>query len=552
MDLFFDDFDDDREEGLVESRHFEENSKKLESGMMPQSIIHPAYHSNFSHQRSYNLTNIDTIASEIRPEQEAAFRDVSQDLLKREWAELYRELHFLKQFALLNVEAITKVLNKHDKTISSGAKHKFMQLEGSSFAFLRREHLRLMIRETEHVYAQAFTGGHRTEAMHQLRTHGEPQAVGMATFRFGFFLGISVVMGILIIFVCVITDTAYLVKLRPGLIVYRAMALVTMLMWVWGLIMFVCVYYRINFQNIFEFPTKPLYQKVFEAASLCTLVTTASMLIFVMSGTQIYHTGFVIPGLSALADIPPPVLPLITFVLFLILILVSQARNGWWECLSLGRVLASPFFPVTYQDFHTAEMLLSSVILLYDVEFSLCYFLGCVVFGRIAGDASSKYLLDQLSTGKVSTGGSTGPLRVEIEPSGNGKVVVSWGSTQSLSAPSSSTASASSSAPSSAPAPKAEAVQEYKEYTMEEVAQHNTEKDCWVVVDGQVLNVTKFLPDHPGGKKAVLIYAGKDATAEFLMMHKLDVIPRYAPYTVIGKIKGSNPSPAGMVNRPKL
>lgn len=174
--------------------------------------------------------------------------------------------------------------------------------------------------------------------------------------------------------------------------------------------------------------------------------------------------------------------------------------------------------------------------------------LGCVVFGRVAGDAASKYLLDQLSTnGGASGSGSASGLTVEIQPSGNGRVVVSWGGASA----SSSSAPAAKAAPAkaAAPAKKEEqaAPQPYKEYTLEDVAKHNQEKDCWVVVDGQVLDVTKFLPDHPGGKKAVLIYAGKDATEEFLMMHKLDVIPRYAAYTVIGKIKGSNPSAAGLV-----
>jgi len=100
---------------------------------------------------------------------------------------------------------------------------------------------------------------------------------------------------------------------------------------------------------------------------------------------------------------------------------------------------------------------------------------------------------------------------------------------------------AATSAPAStaqaAPAPK----REQKEYTMEEIAKHNTEKDCWVIVNGQVLDVTSFLKDHPGGKKAILIYAGRDATEEFNMLHKPDVVEKYAPESIIGRVKGGVP-----------
>merc|ERR1712176_1523275 len=56
-------------------------------------------------------------------------------------------------------------------------------------------------------------------------------------------------------------------------------------------------------------------------------------------------------------------------------------------------------------------------------------------------------------------------------------------------------------------------------YTMDEVAKHVTKEDCWVVVAGQVLNVTSFLSQHPGGELAILTFAGKDATEEFNMIH---------------------------------
>merc|ERR1712025_1060854 len=73
-------------------------------------------------------------------------------------------------------------------------------------------------------------------------------------------------------------------------------------------------------------------------------------------------------------------------------------------------------------------------------------------------------------------------------------------------------------------------------FTLEEVAKHTTKSDCWVVVSGQVLNVTNFLSQHPGGELAILTFAGKDATEEFNMIHPPDVIPKYAPDAIIGAL----------------
>merc|ERR1719401_2841174 len=80
--------------------------------------------------------------------------------------------------------------------------------------------------------------------------------------------------------------------------------------------------------------------------------------------------------------------------------------------------------------------------------------------------------------------------------------------------------------------------------TLAEVAKHNTKTDCWVVVNGEVLDVTKFLSEHPGGELAIITFAGKDATEEFNMIHPPDVIPKYAPDAIIGKVGTGAPAPA--------
>ncbi|KAJ6941728.1 hypothetical protein NC651_007504 [Populus alba x Populus x berolinensis] len=54
-----------------------------------------------------------------------------------------------------------------------------------------------------------------------------------------------------------------------------------------------------------------------------------------------------------------------------------------------------------------------------------------------------------------------------------------------------------------------------KVFTLAEVSAHNSPKDCWLVVEGRVYDVTKFLEDHPGGDEVLLSATGKDATDDF-------------------------------------
>ncbi|KAK4126270.1 hypothetical protein N657DRAFT_670344 [Parathielavia appendiculata] len=62
-----------------------------------------------------------------------------------------------------------------------------------------------------------------------------------------------------------------------------------------------------------------------------------------------------------------------------------------------------------------------------------------------------------------------------------------------------------------------------------EVAKHNRSDDCWVIVHGRAYDVTEFLPEHPGGTKIILKYAGKDATEEFDPIHPPDTLEKYLP-----------------------
>ena len=60
-----------------------------------------------------------------------------------------------------------------------------------------------------------------------------------------------------------------------------------------------------------------------------------------------------------------------------------------------------------------------------------------------------------------------------------------------------------------------------KYYTKDEVALHNSDKDCchrhlwWIIIKNRVYNITDYLDKHRGGKILLLHYGGKDATEEF-------------------------------------
>ncbi|KAK3336268.1 FMN-dependent dehydrogenase-domain-containing protein [Cercophora scortea] len=80
-----------------------------------------------------------------------------------------------------------------------------------------------------------------------------------------------------------------------------------------------------------------------------------------------------------------------------------------------------------------------------------------------------------------------------------------------------------------------------KVFSAEEVAKHRSAESCWVVLYGNVYDVTDFLPSHPGGSKIILQLAGRDATDEYDPIHPPGTLEEnLAPEAKLGTIDAAS------------
>jgi len=77
-----------------------------------------------------------------------------------------------------------------------------------------------------------------------------------------------------------------------------------------------------------------------------------------------------------------------------------------------------------------------------------------------------------------------------------------------------------------------------KAIAKDEVAKHNAEGDCWLIIHGAVCDVTDWMQDHPGGGAPLLKKAGADATMVFKMSHPEHVLKEKVAGWAIGYLEG--------------
>jgi predicted heme/steroid binding protein len=76
---------------------------------------------------------------------------------------------------------------------------------------------------------------------------------------------------------------------------------------------------------------------------------------------------------------------------------------------------------------------------------------------------------------------------------------------------------------------------ELKKYSLEEISKHNHEKDCWIIVDGKVYDVTEYIFQHPGGD-SILNNAGRDSSIGFHGPQHPDTAKDFLAFYEIGEV----------------
>uniref|UniRef100_L2G9E8 Cytochrome b5 n=1 Tax=Colletotrichum fructicola (strain Nara gc5) TaxID=1213859 RepID=L2G9E8_COLFN len=83
------------------------------------------------------------------------------------------------------------------------------------------------------------------------------------------------------------------------------------------------------------------------------------------------------------------------------------------------------------------------------------------------------------------------------------------------------------------------------ELTYQDVAEHNTKKDIYIVVHDKIYDCTKFVDEHPGGEEVLLDVGGQDASEAFEDVGHSDEARETLDQLYIGDLKRQpgDPSP---------
>eukprot|EP00698_Gefionella_okellyi_P013121 TRINITY_DN3575_c0_g1_i1.p1 TRINITY_DN3575_c0_g1~~TRINITY_DN3575_c0_g1_i1.p1 ORF type:complete len:851 (-),score=176.14 TRINITY_DN3575_c0_g1_i1:66-2618(-) len=310
----------------------------------------------------------------------------AQSLLSNAFVQLHRAFELLKSFGIYNHLACAKILKKHDKVIRHRLTTRLLPVI-DRLQFNTRVHLDDMTHTTETVYAEMFANGDRRAAMQRLRVT-ERRVTRGEMFRFGCFLGLALpALWNIIRMAIAHPNWDGLPDSQLVLSAYRGMGLIVLMFvyfalneWGWSAM-------HINYVFIFEMDPgadrSPL--QLLEGAAMLMLVWATSL--FAM--LAIVHEGAWVVGIPAWAW--PLIMVLVALAYLINPLNVFQREARFWLVTRLLRIVSAPLTAVGFADFFVADQLNSLVLLLYDLEYVICYYSADVWYGSSRCLAANVY-----------------------------------------------------------------------------------------------------------------------------------------------------------------
>nr|CAD7432787.1 unnamed protein product [Timema monikensis] len=286
--------------------------------------------------------------------------------LKLAFSEFYLSLILLQNYQNLNFTGFRKILKKHDKllNVDVGARWRTEHVETSHFN--TNKDIDRLIRETETMVTQDLEGGDRQRAMKRLRVPplGEQQSPWV-TFKVGLFIGAFIVLFVVVILSAMFhrerDDWRIILRL------YRSPLLISLFMFLMGLNVYGWRSSGVNHVLIFELdPRNHLSeQHIVEMAMIFGVIWALSVLSFLYSDYL---------------SIPQYVNPLALITLMAAFMFnptkTFRHEARFWALRVLGRIVLAPLFYVNFADFWLADQLNSMVVVLLDIQYTICFYMS--------------------------------------------------------------------------------------------------------------------------------------------------------------------------------
>ena len=327
----------------------------------------------------------------------------SRRKLIKAFQELYRASSMLSSFGELNFKGFEKILKKHDKITSWDTKTYFLNQLKEKTTFHDPSNVVEIQNTIQRLVTKAFDFDSRT-AGNLLRVPPE-QLSHSESFSLGFFF--SLILTLIVSLQLQLNlypidqrpppptslpgfKHPYLVQWGEVYFCYRALGLPIIMLWMWALNLYVWRKFRINYPLIFNFNLRKhtSFVTLFVFASFFTVLWLLSANLYVF---QSYNHPQSNPHLQ----------PLYLLLLMLTCFTIFQFRNDFWLAKSLANIFLqawSPFKAVNFRDFFLTDQLTSMAIMIVDIEFAFCYYLGDAWTGEsVCVDSINPYLQPLLS-----------------------------------------------------------------------------------------------------------------------------------------------------------